>query len=90
MFFFFLYIYIKEKEKKKEKKTCLASRGPLGRPLGCLLGRLEGLMEPSWGVLGASWRSLKLSMRVLERSRDDLGGLQSILAVSGALQDPRP
>ena len=56
--------------------------------MGGLLGRVGGLMEPSWGVLGASWQFLKLSMRVLERSRGVLGGLQPILAVSGALREP--
>ena len=52
------------------------------------MGRLRGLMELSWAVFEPSWPFLRLSMRVLERSRAVLGGLQPILAVSGALQRP--
>ena len=76
------------KQKNIEKTNENQRFWPLGALLGGLLGRVGGLMEPSWGVLGATWQFLRLSMRVLERSRGVLGGLQPILAVSGALRDP--
>eukprot|EP00959_Pyramimonas_sp_CCMP1952_P154597 3234124-Pyramimonas_sp.AAC.1 len=44
-------------------------------------------MEFSWNVFGPSWPFLKLSMRVLERSRAVLGGLELFLAVPGAVRD---
>ena len=79
----------KKREGRKHRKTNENQRfWPLGALLGGLLGRVGGLMEPSWGVLGATWQFLRLSMRVLERSRGVLGGLQPILAVSGALREP--
>ena len=51
----------------------------LGAPLGGLLGRLRGLRELSWGVFGPSWQFLRLSMRVLERSRGVWGPCWSLL-----------
>ena len=63
-------------EKHNGKSLILASRGPLRRPLGGLLGRLGGLLachgailEASWPVLGPSWASWS----TLWASREPLG-----------------
>ena len=73
----------KNAEKHNGKSTILASRGPLGRPLRGLLGRLGGLLarlgaifgvlERSLGVLGPSWTVLEASWRPLGPTSRPLG-----------------
>ena len=58
-------------EKHNGKSTVLASRGPLGRPLGGLLGRRGGLLGRLWAIFG-----------VLERSLDVLSPLWAVLEAS--------
>ena len=53
-----------------------ASRGPLGKPLGALIGRgvgLLGRLEAVLGVVGHSWTVSRLSCTVLETSGHHLG-----------------
>ena len=69
--------------KNQWKSAFLASRGPLGRPLRGLLGRLGGLLarlgaifgvlERSLGVLGPSWTVLEASWRSVGPTSRPLG-----------------
>ena len=76
-----------EKHAKTNGKSMIfASRSPLGKPLGALLGRLEALLDRLEAILERSWTVLGPSWAVLGSLGALLGSLEPLLGCLGALQ----